>query len=189
MTTAITDPDQAARIRNVAVDVLRAQIPFSEPAKQIEAERIDAVETGSMPRIVVYGDETATSRTAAGGPLGFEVTLNLGVEIFVERAQAADAVAALDLLIAQVKDALFSDPVWTQMFRHVPSFHTTRKYTSDEMIVANARLLITCVWFENYPARPGTPLTTIAMRDGAQPVPQGAPPQYTVGADVALPQT
>jgi hypothetical protein len=189
----IDDIDYAVRIRDAAVTVLLAQNTLA--GANVEAERIDPVESGDTPRIIVVADETAESDDPAGALPVFRVTLHLSVECFVERARKQDAVKDLDCLVSQVKEALFGDPGWVSLPQNIASYSTARKFEGrDRQIVGQARLLITCTWRASYPPRVTTPLDTVTFSP-QKPTAAGATPlapQRTDGnpaVEISLPQS
>lgn len=136
--------DLAARVRDAAVASLTAYGILD--AGRIEAERIDNVATGDMPRIVVFADETADSKSPAGTAPAFDVTIHLIVQALVERATKQDAIAQLDALIAQVKDGLLEDPEWVALTDAIHSVRTQRSYKHEtERIIGDGRVQIDCV--------------------------------------------
>ncbi len=128
----------------------------------IESERVDAVAAGDMPRVLVFADEDAEGTGNGGTAPSFTVTLNMVVQCLVEGARRADAVAALDLLMMQVKDALLSDPTWLSLSAAVKSVKTTRSLKPDgDRVVGDGRLQIALEWTEIYRPRVTQPLSLV----------------------------
>ena len=174
--------DYATQIREAAVASLIAYGTLA--GSSVESERVDKVAPGDMPRLLVFGDDEASGQSEAGGPPVFEVTLTLVVQALVERAQKPDAVADLDTMIAQIKDALLSDPVWVKMSARIGSVRVTRAFRGeDQQIIGDARVQITCLCRETYPPRIPDTLGKIVFTER---VPSGTTP---VTVEVDLPQS
>ncbi len=155
----------------------------------MERERVDPVQAGDMPRLILYADDDATGASSAGTAPALDVTLTLIVQALTERATRDDAVADIDALVAQVKDCLLSDPGWVKLSQAIPSVRVQRSFKPQgEMIIGDARIQLTCTWREIYPPRVTQPLDLITVTIVPQPAPPPAPPAPTtiVQTTVAL---
>lgn len=172
--------DQATEIREAAVASLLAYQTIA--GDRVESERVDPVESGDTPRLIVMADDAAEGISRGGAAPAFRTTLTLMIHAQVEHAQRGDAVAALDTLIAQVKDALLGDPDWVRLSENIPSLRVTRSFKGDNArIIGDGRIVITCTWIEIYPPRITTPLSTVTLTTIK---PAGTPP---VSAEINLP--
>lgn len=161
----VPSPDLTTLIRDRAVLSL-AGYPLTLDGRPVpvEAERIDVVETGATPRVIVYADENATSKSRGGTAPAFDVTMQMVVQCLVSRATRADAVADIDALIAQVKDGLLRDPNWVKLMANVHSFRVQRSFKPEgDLIIGDGRLLIEGGWTEIYRPRVSQPLSTITL--------------------------
>ena len=149
-------------LREATVAVLLAAGTTAGAA--IESERIDAVAEGDMPRVLVFADADAEGVGGGGTAPAFDVTLNLVVQCLVEAARHPDAVAALDLLMMQVQDALLSDPTWLSLGAAVKNVKTTRSLKPEgDRVVGDGRLQIALTWTEIYRPRVTQPLSLITV--------------------------
>jgi hypothetical protein len=158
----MSEVDLAVEIRDRAVQVLIEQNTLA--GDRVEAERVDPVESGDTPRIIVFADETANTDSQAGTAPAFGVTLNLAIDCLVEHAQRVDVMRALDLLVYQVKEALFGDAAWVKLSQNLGSYRTARKFEGrNNLILGTARILIACTWRATYRPRIDRPLKTITL--------------------------
>jgi hypothetical protein len=175
--------DHTAAIREAAVVSLLAYgVTTTDGAVPVESERVDPVEDGDMPRIVVFADENATTASAAGTAPAFDVTATLVIQVLAQRAARADAVADLDAMIAQVKDCLFGDPAWVKLSQNIGSVRVSRSLRFEgRRVLGDARIQIECAWREIYPPRVAMPLSNITLTT--------APPSGTqaIAAGVIIP--
>lgn len=149
MSGTLPTQDFTAQLRDAAVISLLAYNGIAGAA--VEAERVDVVPSGSMPRIVVFADDDGQVKSRAGTSPVFDVSGTLVVQCLAERATKADAVADLDALVAQVKDCLLRDPVWLTLAGRIDRLRTQRSYKPQgERIIGDARIEITCAWVESY---------------------------------------
>lgn len=177
--------DMLTSLRDAAVASLLAYGTLAFDA--VEAERIDTVPSGSMPRVLVFADEEGQAKSRGGTAPAFDMTGTLIVQCLVERAQRADAVADLDALIAQVKDCLFGDPAWTKLSGPIGSVATQRSFKMQgERIVGDGRVRITLSWIDKYPPRITTPLNTIDITIGPPLSPPGAAAPVPVAVNITL---
>lgn len=186
-TTPLPTQDLAAQIRDAAVASLLAYGTLA--GANVERERFDPVESGDMPRLIIFADDTATVASAAGTAPAFDVTMTLMVDALTERAARDDAVADIDALVAQVKDCLLGDASWVALSQSVTGVAVTRLFKpQDQMIVGAARIRMTMTWRELYPPRVVQPLATIDITLGSPPAPPAPPPPPTtiVNPTVAL---
>jgi hypothetical protein len=145
-------PGRLVRVRDAAVAVLRDYGTIAED--RIEAERIDPVGSGDMPRVSVFADESGETASRAGTAPAFDMTGHLVLQCLVERATKDEAIADLDLLIWQVKEALFSDAAWVKLTANIASVTTQRSFRGDrDMILGDGRLRIDVTWRDLYPPR------------------------------------
>ena len=130
----------------------------------VETERVDAVASGSMPRLLVFADEDAQGVPNGGTVPAFDVTLQLVVQGMVERARRADAVADLDTLLSQARDALLGDPVWPTLVTRIGSIKTRRLFEPKQnLIVGDGRMQFELIWTESYRPRVITPLDLVTL--------------------------
>jgi hypothetical protein len=157
--------DQTAVLRDATVASLTTYgVSLGDVAVPIEAERIDPIGITDVPRIVVYTDDSAATDSRAGTAPAFAVTAQIIVQAVVAHAEKADALAALDALIAQIKDGLLSDPAWVKQFAVATSMRTQRAVRGEgNQSLADGRILIECEWREIYPPRVTQPLATITF--------------------------
>jgi hypothetical protein len=171
--------DQTAILREAAVTALLAYgVVLDAVAVPVESERVDPVEDGDMPRIVIYGDDNGITASPAGTAPAFDVTCTLVVQALAQRAQRADAVTDIDALVAQIKDGLLGDPQWLQIPATIRSLRTQRTFKHEgRRVLGEARLQIECAWREIYPPRITQPLATVTLTttppDGTQPIESG----------------
>jgi hypothetical protein len=119
---------QAAQLRSLAATTLLAQNTIA--ATRVEQERTLPLAAGDLPHLNVFVDESGAAEYQ-GGPR-FKVTAKLMIKGTVQRARLADAVADLDTLTYQIKDALLCDPVWIKLANQVLSFNVTGSFKSDQ---------------------------------------------------------
>lgn len=179
----------AALLRNAAVASLLAYGTLAGAA--VEAERIDPVPSGEMPRILVFCDQNGEVASRGGTAPAFDERATLVVQCLAERAQAADLIADIDTLIAQVKDCLFGDPAWTVLSQRIESFRARTSLAAGrggERLVGDARIEIVCSWKGIYPPRIATVLDGIDITIGAPSVPAtpAAPASVPVNTTVDL---
>jgi len=171
-----TTDDLAVVIRDEAVRILIERHTLA--GHHVEAERVDPIESGDMPRIAVFGDTKGQTDSAGGTAPAFGVTLTLAIDCFVEQAQQADAVREIDLLVWQVKEALLGDGCWVKLSENIRSLDVTKKFRGDAtLIIGEARVLMTCTWRETYRPRIHTPLATITFN----PLPTTPPGATPIG--------
>ena len=103
----------AIDIPQVTVRVLKAQRTLAGDA--VEADRIDGVASGDMPRLLVFWREEGEDVSGGSGPPAFAMELTLVVQALVERAARDDAVRDLDTMILQTQLALLEDPEWNRL--------------------------------------------------------------------------
>lgn len=163
MSVAVARPvaDRAAWVRDLTVDTL---VAYGTPAEdRVEALRTEGIPDGDMPRLVVTTEEDLDGIEVA--PPGFEVTCRLIVSAYAEHAQRADAIATVDTLVAQVREALLGDPTWVRSLSRITSVKVVRHWqTHAARIVAEAHTQFTTTWFERYPPRVPDVLTGIDTR-------------------------
>ena len=149
-------------LREATVSALLAAGTIAGAA--IESERIDAVAEGDMPRVLVFADVDGEAAGNGGTAPIFDVTLNLVVQCLVEAARHPDAVAALDLLMMQVQDALLTSSDWLKLLTAVKSVKTTRSLKPEgDRVVGDGRLQIGLTWTETYHPRETQPLSLITV--------------------------
>lgn len=171
--------DQTALLRDATMASLVAYgVLLDGVAVPVEAERIDPVEVQDVPRIIVYTDDSASSDSRGGTAPAFAVTAQIVVQAVAAAALQADALAALDALIAQIKDGLLSDPDWVKQFANAASMRTQRAMRGDgAKSLADGRVLIECTWREIYPPRVTQKLATVTLTTnpsaGTQPLSSG----------------
>lgn len=151
--------DQAALIRSTVAQILVAADTIA--ADRVEQERVDSVESGDSPRIVIIADHTAQTDSQGGTAVVFQVTLNLSIQMLVEDARLVGVLAKADTLTAQVKNALFCAPAFTTLVQNVASYRVVSAFKQGgDYIQGDVRLMITATWRETYnPA--ASPLSTI----------------------------
>lgn len=147
--------DLAAQIREAAATALRDYgVALGGAAVPVESERVDPLEDGALPRIVIYADDNGSAASRGGTAPSFDVTLQLVVQALVGRALRADAVADIDALVAQIKDGLFGDAGWVKLSAGLPSYRVTRSFKADgSRVVGDARMLVEATWRETYAPR------------------------------------
>ena len=141
--------------------------------ENVELDRVDGVEPGDMPRLIVFSEEEGAGVSSAGGPPAFDMTLTLVVQALVERAARDDVVRDLDTLILQTQLALLEDPVWNRLAGEVATMRVSRTFRGDaDMIVGDGRIEFTLTWRENYETRLGPMLTGVNLKStpDAQPI-------------------
>jgi hypothetical protein len=145
----------------------------------VESERMDVVQNGDMPRILVFGDDSGQLVSKAGTAPAFDITGTLVIQCFAQRAVRTDVLADIDAMIAQVKDCLFCDAVWLALSSNVMQVRVTKifKY-QGERFVGDARVQIDLAWREVYPPRVTQALTKITLTStppaGTQAIAAGA---------------
>lgn len=131
---------------------------------KVESERVDGVQMGDTPRIVVFADEDAESAGSGGSAPAFDCTANVLVQCLVERPRKLDALADLDLLMLQVRDCLLGDPVWPTLAGEIKSVRATRVFKADrDLILADGRIQMTLTWTEQYTPRVTMALNTVTL--------------------------
>ena len=140
--------DQAAMIRRLTVAAL---IAYGTPAGSfVEEFRTEEIGAGDMPRLVVATEEDYEG--VGLDPPCFKATCTLVVSAYAERAQRRDVVADLDAMIAQIREALFANPVWVKSVTRIASVKVVRHWQNKaERIVGEAHTAITVNWTESYP--------------------------------------
>jgi hypothetical protein len=170
--------DEVSRLRERTVAVLLDYGTIAE--HRVEAERIDPVPTTtgqappSMPAIIVFADETGDCASGAGTAPAFDVTCHLILQCLTQRAKREDAVADLDALIAQAKDALFADARWVRGITKIASYQTQRSFKREsEQVLGDGRVRIeVLIAKEIHRPRVETALDTIAITVGVPATPQ-----------------
>ena len=114
----------AIDIPAMTVRVLKAQKTLAGEA--VEADRIDGVGSGDMPRLLVFSHEEGQGISPAGGPPAFAMELTLVVQALVERASKEDVVRDLDTPLLQTQLALLEDPEWNRLVSEVASMRVSR---------------------------------------------------------------
>jgi hypothetical protein len=180
MSGGLPTQDQAAILREATVASLVGYgVTAAGVAVPVESERVDPVEDGAMPRIIVYADDSATSDSGPNTAPAFAVTCTLVLQMLAQRAQRADAVADLDAMIAQTKDALFSDPTWAALSAGISTVRVSRSLKFEgHRVLGDARMQIECTWREVYPPRVRQVLSTVTLTttppDGTQAIAAGS---------------
>ena len=159
----VVTQDLTAQIRDAAVVSLTTYgIAAAGAFCPVEAERVDPVEDGNMPRVIVFADDNGTTASAAGTAPAFDVTASFIVQCLAQRAARADCVADIDALVAQVKDCLFGDPAWVAMSQNISSMRVSRSFRFEgHRVLGDARVMIECTWREIYQPRVVTRLITV----------------------------
>ena len=157
--------DQTAIIRQAAIASLTAYgVVAAGQIVPIESERVDPVEDGDMPRLVIFADDSGTTASAAGSAPSFDVTATFIVQALAQRAERTDAVADIDALVAQIKDCLFGDPAWVALSQNITSVRVSRSFKFEgRRVLGDARVMIECTWREVYPPRVAQTLATITL--------------------------
>ena len=141
----------AIDIPQVTVRVLKAQRTLAGDA--VEADRIDGVASGDMPRLLVFWREEGEDVSGGSGPPAFAMELTLVVQALVERAARDDAVRDLDTMILQTQLALLEDPEWNRLAA-IGSMRVSREFKGDEqLILGDGRIEFVMRWRET--TRPG----------------------------------
>jgi hypothetical protein len=163
----VTNPtqDQTAIIRQGAVTSLTTYGVVADGVTvPVESERVDPVEDGDLPRIVIFADDNGTTASSAGTAPAFDVTATFIVQALAQRAIRDDAVADIDTMVAQIKDCLLGDPVWVALSANIASVKVTRSFKFEgRRVLGDARVMIECTWKEIYPPRVTTPLVTVTQ--------------------------
>lgn len=159
----IVQQDQAALIRSTTAAILLAANTIA--GTRVEQERTDPVAEGDTPHLIVQADQSAQTDSQAGTALTFVVTSNLIIQALVEDADLPAAVAKLDTLTEQVKDALFTSPQFTMLMQNVASFRVLSTFKSGSAyIVGDARIIITGTWRETYNPNVGVPFGGVNVK-------------------------
>ena len=152
--------DHAALIRSTTTAILAAAGTIA--GTSVDQERIDPIEPGDMPRLIVFMDQSGETDSQAGPAVRFKMTGNLTIQALVQRARLADAVTDLDTLVAQTKYALLTSTPWVELTSNVPTLRVTSTFKSGgDYVTGDARLQITAIWFETYNPDVTTPLNRI----------------------------
>ncbi len=153
--SALVDPapllDEVAALRNLAADVLAlygvlapgapAGAPLGVP---VEVERLDPYPDEDLPRIAVFADEQAINAARANGVPVLDITATLTVACLAVDASKTAVVAAVDAMIAQVKDALLRSPTFLGSIWLVEEVRTARSFKPQaQRIVGEGRLVLT----------------------------------------------
>lgn len=139
--------DHAAIIRDAARDVLLGADTIAQT--RVKRERIDPIQPGEMPALIVLIDTNGQNQATAGTAPLFETEAEMVIHALVEEAAEDDAIDQLDLLIGQVKEALFCSASWLSMAGELRSYRVVRGYRADNtMIVGDARITINLAWRE-----------------------------------------
>ncbi len=150
--------DQAATIRATTAAILLAAGTLAGDA--VEQERIDPLQPGDAPRLVVFADQSGQTDSTAGTAVRFTVTCNLTIQALAQRSRLADVLGDLDTLVFQTKAALFCDPVFVTLASNIASVRVTSTYKDGgDWITGDARIQITMSWFETYQPNPTTVLS------------------------------
>lgn len=168
-------PDQLGFLRGLTVTLLSQAATLA--GANVQEEGIDENPAGTMPALVVMADQTAEGVSPAGTELRLHVTANLVIHAIVQRAKQPDAVRDLDVLVRQVKEALFCNPLWISQVEPVSSLRVVYAYRSaGEGFIGDARIVIAATWFETYDPVLGPGLQTVA---GTLIPPGNHPPNVT----------
>lgn len=155
--------DHAAKLRDTTGHLLLAARTLA--GDRVEQERIDAIQPGDTPRLVVFADQSGQTNSQAGGPPRFVVTCNLTIQALVQHAKLADVLRDLDTLTAQVKLALLCDPAWVILASNIATLRVTSAYKpGGDYITGDARIQITTSWFEQYDPNLTTRLSGVDLQ-------------------------
>lgn len=176
--------DHAALVRRAAVQSLLATPTLA--LNRVEDHRLDNIPSGDMPRITISADEHMEGISQAGTEPKFEVKLSLLVEAFAERASRWDVVEDIDVLIAQIKNGLLSDPNWVQMSSAIDRIVVRRRFdTRGERYLGHGQVMMELSWRESYPPRIPDTLERIDI-DVQFGVAPPAPPPPPAPVDVTI---
>ena len=154
--------DRAALLRSTTAQILAAAGTLAGTA--VEEERIDPIEPGDTPRIVIFCDQSGDTDSQAGTNPRFKVTANLTIQAITQRARQADVLADLDTMVAQIKYALFCNPAWIALTQTIATFRVASSFkTGGDYVTGDARLQLTLTWFESYEPDITTPFSTIRV--------------------------
>jgi hypothetical protein len=152
----------AIDIPQVTVRVLKAQRTLAGDA--VEADRIDGVASGDMPRLLVFCREEGEDVSGGSGPPAFAMELTLVVQALVERAARDDAVRDLDTMILQTQLALLEDPEWNRLAA-IGSMRVSREFKGDEqLILGDSRIEFVMRWRESYQTRLGPVISGVNLQ-------------------------
>jgi hypothetical protein len=152
----------AIDIPQVTVPVLKAQRTLAGDA--VEADRIDGVASGDMPRLLVFWREEGEDVSGGSGPPAFAMELTLVVQALVERAARDDAVRDLDTIILQTQLALLEDPEWNRLAA-IGSMRVSREFKGDEqLILGDGRIEFVMRWRESYQTRLGPVISGVNLQ-------------------------
>lgn len=152
----------AIDIPKVTVRVLKAQRTLAGDA--VEADRIDGVASGDMPRLLAFWREEGEDVSGGSGPPAFAMELTLVVQALVERAAQSDAVRDLDTIILQTQLALLEDPEWNRLAA-IASMRVSREFKGDEqLILGDGRIEFVMRWRESYQTRLGPVISGVNLQ-------------------------
>lgn len=157
----------ADTFRDLTADTLRRAGTLA--GDRVEVETIDETPIETPAVLIVRADHSGNWRGSRGGSAEWTTTINLVVQAMIRAARREDAVARIGTLLAQTKAALFGDPIWLGQAMQMQSYRVVYAFKAEQAaIVADARLLITAGWFENYDVIAGVPLTgeTFTLQPG-----------------------
>lgn len=141
--------DHAAALRCLTWSILTAA--GTDAGDRVEQERIDPVQDGDVPRLVIFMDQSGQTDSPAGGPPRFTVTAQLTIQALVQDARLPRAVIALDRLVAQTKYVLLCNPDWVRMATNIQTIRVTNSFKGGgDLITGDARIQITMTWWETY---------------------------------------
>ncbi len=154
--------DQAALIRSTVAAILIGANTIA--ADRVDQERVDTIESGDSPRIIIIADHTANTDSQGGTAVVFQVTLNLSIQMLVEDAALTGVLAKADTLTAQVKNALFCAPAFTMLIQNIASYRVVSAFKQGgDYIQGDVRLMVTATWREIYNPTPGLALSAIGV--------------------------
>lgn len=148
---------QAAALRALTAATLIGQNTLA--GSRVEEERTLPLDAGELPHLNVFLDESGEARYQ-GSPQ-FLVTGKLQIKGTVQRARQIDALADLDTLTWQVKDALLGSSDWVKLANQVLSFGVTPSFKSD-VNIHQGEVVISFQgqWLETVTFRPTGPVIT-----------------------------
>ena len=149
-------------LRNATVTAL---LGVTDAGMQVEAERIDPVQPGDVPRIAVFGDAEMNNEAQAGSLPRFHVTGNLVVQCLVQGFDRNEAVGRLDHLVYQVMSALLTSSAWLAYSEAIASIRIVHSYKGETgAINGDGRIAIACSWRETWFADGiGTALSALTL--------------------------
>jgi len=151
----------AAALRSLTATTLIAQNTLA--GGRVEQERTLPLASGELPHLNVFLDESGEAQYQ-GGPR-FLVTGKLQIKATLQRARLPDALADLDTLVWQIKDALFCEPGWVALANQILSYAVTASFKSDENVhQGDALITMSCQWLEIAAIRGPGPLTGVDTR-------------------------